>query len=163
MKIQFFAALSMDGFYMPLDMQQLCGFNSSEYESLYQDADVILINRSEYKNFQKRKIDFKKPIYVISKGMLLTSQNCLEENKYLTVQQLKREVNGNISVIVNIPKLINRFLHENLIDEMVICIFPVLLGKGKRLFPTLSDKMIWKVKKYQFFGSGTTTVCYQRV
>lgn len=156
-KIKILATLSIDGFYVPLDSQRLLGFNTPEYEELCQDAEGILINSSGYKELQGMELSLGKSVYKIKRDRLLQSS----DNKFLSFSELTKKVNELIIIAGNNQRLLNYLIGQSLVKELVVCVFPVILGRGKRLFPPLSDKIIWKVTKRQIFDSGITTIYYK--
>jgi dihydrofolate reductase len=55
------------------------------------------------------------------------------------VSKLKQEVNGEIVVAASI-QLVRTLMEHDLVDELRLMIYPVVLGAGKRLFGETSDK-----------------------
>jgi dihydrofolate reductase len=55
------------------------------------------------------------------------------------VSKLKHEVNGNIVVPASF-QLVRRLMEYDLVDELRLKIFPIVLGAGERLFGETSDK-----------------------
>jgi dihydrofolate reductase len=50
------------------------------------------------------------------------------------VPKLKRELDGDL-VVLGSGDLVRSLLKQNLVDELVLSIFPIMLGSGQRLFP----------------------------
>ena len=69
-----------------------------------------------------------------------------------SVRRLKGEVEGNI-VVHGSDALVHGLLQHDLVDELRLMIFPVLLGTGKRLFPELEDKIVWDLADHRTYGS----------
>lgn len=67
--IRILATLSIDGFYVPLKLQQQYNFDSSEYENCYRSADVILTNISGLKDLREIELKLGNPAYKIQKDM----------------------------------------------------------------------------------------------
>jgi dihydrofolate reductase len=55
------------------------------------------------------------------------------------VSKLKRNVNGEIVVPASI-QLVRTLLEHDLVDELRLMVYPVVLGAGKRLFAETTDK-----------------------
>ncbi len=55
------------------------------------------------------------------------------------VSKLKQEVNGEIVVAASI-QLVRTLMEHELVDELRLMVYPVVLGAGKRLFGETSDK-----------------------
>src|SRR5262249_4530930 len=59
------------------------------------------------------------------------------------VAGLKRQLAGNI-VVHGSARLAQTLLEHDLVDELRLMLFPVLLGAGKGLFGELADKKRWR-------------------
>jgi dihydrofolate reductase len=59
-------------------------------------------------------------------------------------------------------ELIREFLAQDLIDEFILSVHPVLLGDGIALFPPGFRKMELKLKQTQQFESGLLQLIYVR-
>ena len=158
-KIRIVTTLSIDGFCVPQKLQELFGFNASQYENLCLDADAVLINKDEYMNLREIELDCGMPLYVIQKDCSLMSD---DESRRLTIGDLESEGKKNIVIIGNKPTLIYSLLNNDQLDEISICQFPVILGKGKRIFPALLEYSLWKVKSRQLFDSCITIIHYHK-
>jgi dihydrofolate reductase len=55
------------------------------------------------------------------------------------VSKLKRDTRGDI-VVHGSARLVQTLLEHDLVDELRLMVFPVVLGTGKRLFGATSDK-----------------------
>ncbi|MGI5227289.1 dihydrofolate reductase family protein [Actinoallomurus sp. CA-142502] len=77
------------------------------------------------------------------------------------VTRLKDEVDGDISVPGSI-RLVRGLLEHDLVDELHLMTFPVLLGTGRRLFGETSDKSTWKPTESITVGDGVLITVLQR-
>jgi dihydrofolate reductase len=75
------------------------------------------------------------------------------------VLQLKSQPGKDIAVSGSIG-LIGWLLRENLIDELSLLVFPVLVGNGKRLFDG-SDQVALKLAQSRSFENGVLALTYQ--
>jgi dihydrofolate reductase len=76
---------------------------------------------------------------------------------------LKEEIDGNI-LVSGSRRLAQALLENDLVDELRLMVFPVVLGTGDKLFGELSDKSTWKLAESNPVGSdGVLTLVYQRV
>jgi dihydrofolate reductase len=64
-------------------------------------------------------------------------------------------------IYVGSPGLINTFLQLNLIDELQLCVHPVVAGKGTPLFKNIEAPMLLKLIKTKSFGSGAVILYYE--
>jgi dihydrofolate reductase len=76
------------------------------------------------------------------------------------VGRLKREVDGVI-LVAGSAQLVQGLLEHDLVDELRLMVFPVLLGEGKRLFGESSDKKPLKLTDSRTVGDGVTILNYE--
>jgi dihydrofolate reductase len=110
------------------------------------EAEAQLLGRRTYEEFAKawpsREGEFadkfnSMPKYVVSK----TLKNPEWENSTVIgkddptgdIRKLKDEIDGPI-LVAGGAKLLKFLLDEGLVDELRLMVFPVVLGKGRRLF-----------------------------
>ena len=106
------------------------------------EADALLIGRRTYESFAgawpQRDGEFADkfntmPKYVVSSTLTDPDWNNSHVIATGDVERLKREVDGDILVNGSV-QLVNELLDAGLVDELRLMVFPVVLGKGKRLF-----------------------------
>jgi dihydrofolate reductase len=78
------------------------------------------------------------------------------------VSQLKEELSGEI-VVPGSFQLLRTLLEHDLVDELRMKIFPVVLGAGERLFGETSDKKPMRLIDTQSLGDGIVFLTYQPV
>jgi dihydrofolate reductase len=82
------------------------------------------------------------PKYVVSSSLEDPAWNnttVLNGDAVEEVSRLKQEVGGEILVPASI-QLVRTLLEHDLVDELRLMVFPVVLGAGERLFGETSDK-----------------------
>jgi dihydrofolate reductase len=67
------------------------------------------------------------------------------------INRLKRQPGKNIGVAGS-PSLVRSLLQNDLLDELILMIHPVVVGRGKRLFQDGGD-----LKRFNLVGSQTTS------
>ncbi len=77
------------------------------------------------------------------------------------VTNLKKIIDGNI-VVHGSAKLVQGLLENNLLDELRLMIFPVILGSGKRLFGDTTDKKRLQLIDSKKAGDGVAILTYER-
>ncbi|TDQ15130.1 dihydrofolate reductase [Algoriphagus boseongensis] len=129
----------------------------SGYYSFTAGIDALVMGRTTFETVCGFDIDwpYQKPVFVLS--------NTLNEipEKYQGKAEL---VKGNLREVlayihgkglgrlyIDGGKTIQSFLQEDLIDEMVVTVIPVLLGGGFPLFGKLNQKLIFECKKTTLF------------
>ena len=78
------------------------------------------------------------------------------------VSKLKRELDGEIVVYASY-QLVRTLLEHDLVDEVRLFVFPVLLGAGERLFGESSDTRPMRLIDNKTVGDGLVLVTYERV
>ncbi len=75
--------------------------------------------------------------------------------------KLKREVDGVI-LVAGSAQLVQGLLAADLIDELRLMVFPVVLGSGKRLFGESAEKKRLKLTDATAVGEGIALLTYGR-
>ncbi len=68
---------------------------------------------------------------------------------------------GPDMVILGSGQIVSQLAQQNLIDEFQLAISPIVLGKGRTLFETVTKRFNLKLTNSRTFGNGTVFVCYQ--
>jgi len=77
------------------------------------------------------------------------------------VAQLRDEVDGVI-LVAGSATLAQTLVEHDLVDELRLMVFPVLLGAGKRLFPASEQKRALKLTEAKTVGDGVAILRYER-
>ncbi len=103
------------------------------------------------------------PKYVVSS----TLQGASWENTTIlsgelpdAVAQLHREVDGVI-LVAGSAQLVQGLIEHDLVDELRLMVFPVLLGEGKRLFGDVSEKKPLRLTDSKTLGDGIALLTYE--
>ena len=78
------------------------------------------------------------------------------------VSALKQELNGEI-VVAGSFQLVHTLMEDDLVDEVRLKVFPVVLGAGERLFGVTSDKKPMRLLGTQTVEGGIVYLVYQPV
>jgi len=76
------------------------------------------------------------------------------------VKRLVDETDGNV-VIHGSVTLVNELLKHELVDELRLMTYPVVLGSGKRLFSPSETPSNWRLESVQSVGDGLVITTYQ--
>lgn len=76
------------------------------------------------------------------------------------VARLHREVDGVI-LVAGSAQLVQGLLERDLVDELRLMVFPVLLGEGKRLFGDVSGKKPLRLVDSKTLGDGIALLTYE--
>ena len=75
------------------------------------------------------------------------------------VSKLKQELNGEINVPASF-QLARTLIEHDLVDELRLMIFPVILGTGKRLFGDPGEKKTLRLVDSKVVGDGVVILTY---
>ena len=78
------------------------------------------------------------------------------------VSKLKQELDGEI-VVLGSFQLVRTLIEHDLVDELRLMIYPVVLGAGARLFGETSDKKPMRLVDTQTVGDGIAILTYEAV
>jgi dihydrofolate reductase len=137
-------------------------------------ADALLLGRRTYDSFAKawpeREGEFadkfnQMPKYVVSSTLkdpdwnnttVLDGGNVAEE-----VRRLKEEFDGELQVPGS-HRLVQELIEADLVDQVNLMVFPVILGTGKRAFEETPDRRNLKLKESKVVGDGVLVLIYER-
>jgi dihydrofolate reductase len=74
-----------------------------------------------------------------------------------------RERHGGPIVVHGSPTLVQGLLERDLLDELRLMVYPVVLGKGKRLFGSTTKKKPMRLKSSKLVGDGVEILVYEAV
>jgi dihydrofolate reductase len=78
------------------------------------------------------------------------------------VSKLKQELDGEI-VVYGSRQLVRTLMDHDLVDELRLTVYPVVLGAGNRLFDEISDKTPLRLVNATTIGDGLAFVNYEVV
>jgi dihydrofolate reductase len=135
------------------------------------ESSALLLGRVTYEGFAEawpsRTGEFadkfnNMPKYVVSSTLDEPEWNnstVLREDVVDAVSKLRNELEGDI-VVHGSGQLVRTLLEHDLIDELRLMVFPVVLGSGKRLFGDTSDKKPLKLVDSKTVGDGVSILVY---
>ena len=147
------------------------------YSELIDNGGVILYGRTTYQLMQFWQELLKKPsgeksmddfAISINKIQKLVFSNTLKDTgwdsaklagKSLVEKVLELKQESKKDILVGSRSLIIQLLNSKLIDELQICIHPIIEGKGLLLFDQIKDKIALQLIKTKLLKSGAI-VCY---
>ena len=78
------------------------------------------------------------------------------------VSKLRQELTGEINVPGSF-QLLRMLMEHDLVDELRLKVFPVVLGAGARLFGETNDKKLMRLVAIQTLDDGIAYLTYERV
>jgi dihydrofolate reductase len=137
-------------------------------------TEAMLLGRRSYEFFAARwpsrtgaladRLN-SKPKYVVSTTLQNPAWNhttVLEGDAVSEVSKLKQQLAGDINVAGS-AQLVHTLLEHDLVDELRLIVYPVMLGDGERLFAQTSDKRPMRLVEARTIGDGLVFLTYQRV
>jgi len=136
------------------------------------DAEVLLMGRVTYQLFasawpsEEGELADKlngMPKYVVSSTLKEAKWNnsrILRGDVVENVSHLRQEIGGNI-VVHGSARLMQTLIEHDLIDELRLMVYPVVLGTGKRLFGDRSDKKRLRLADSKTVGDGIAILIYE--
>jgi dihydrofolate reductase len=136
-------------------------------------SEALLLGRRTYEGFAaawpSRDGKFadkfnSMPKYVISSTLKNPEWNnttVLDGELAGEVAKVKEQQDGDI-VVHGSAQLVQALLENDLVDELRLMVFPVVLGTGKTLFGETSDKKSLKLRDSKIVGDGVAILVYER-
>lgn len=154
-------------------------FSGEEQEKFKFDelsaSDALLLGRVTYEGFAAAwpsvtdEVGFADmmngyPKYVASttlkEPLEWNNSRLIKENVAEEVSRLKQQ-SGKDILIYGSGDLVNTLMQHDLIDELRLMVFPVVVGSGKRLFGDGSDTKVLRLVETKMFGSGVVVLTYR--
>jgi dihydrofolate reductase len=136
-------------------------------------SDALLLGRVTYEGFAaawpSREGEFadkfnSMPKYVVSSTLRdpeWTNTTVLDGGVADAVAAVKDKHEGDI-VVHGSARLAQALVDQDLVDELRLMVFPVVLGSGRRLFGETGDKKRLRLTDSRTVGDGVEILVYQR-
>ena len=135
-------------------------------------SEALLLGRVTYEGFAEawpsRDGEFadkfnSMPKYVVSSTLGEPEWNnstVLKGDLVEEVRKLKQDQDGDI-VVHGSARLVQTLIEHDLVDELRLMVYPVVLGGGKRLFGETSDKKPLRLVESKVVGDGVSILIYR--
>jgi len=134
-------------------------------------SDALLLGRVTYEGFAEawpsRTGEFADKMNGMAKYVVSTTVKQPSWNNSLVIKSnIRDEVSklkampGQDILVAGSAQLVHTLRQHNLIDEYRLMVYPVILGKGKRLFNDGSDMHALRLVEVKQAGSGILTLVY---
>jgi dihydrofolate reductase len=137
-------------------------------------ADALLIGRRTYESFAgawpQREGPFADKFNSMPKFLVSTTLKDPEWNNTTVldsgdasaqVRKLKEEFDGELQVPGS-QRLVQELIENDLVDQINLMIFPVILGTGKKAFEEKSERRNLRLKESKVVGDGVVVLVYER-
>jgi dihydrofolate reductase len=173
MKTTAYIGTSLDGFIARKDgdIDWLTQFENQEvnqnYEEFINAIDAILIGRGTFeKVLTFPSWPYNKNVFLLSNQIKQIPDNLKEKVIILSMEPKKvldyLSNKGFSNIYVDGGKVIQSFLKENLIDELIITRVPILIGSGIPLFGELDNDLQFKHIQTNVYSNGLVKSQYKR-
>ena len=136
------------------------------YADFVKTVDTVIVGRKTYDKVISMGFDFPhadKDAYIITR----TPRPSIGSVKFYTddlkslIDKLKSE-NGKNIFCDGGAEIVNELLKNDLIDEFIISVIPILVGNGTKLFKDGRSKQILELVSVKSFDKGLTQLHYKR-
>jgi dihydrofolate reductase len=137
-------------------------------------ADGLLIGRRTYESFAgawpEREGEFADKFNAMPKFVVSTTLTDPEWNNTTVldgndvvgeVRRLKDEFDGELQVPGS-HRLVQELTANDLVDQVNLMVFPVILGTGKKAFEELPDRRRMRLTDSKVVGEGIAVLIYER-
>jgi dihydrofolate reductase len=137
-------------------------------------ADGLLIGRRTYESFAGawpgREGEFADKFNAMPKFVVSTTLEDPEWNNTTVldsgdataqVRELKEEFDGELQVPGS-HRLVQELIESDLVDQINLMVFPVVLGTGKKVFEEKPDRRNLRLKESKVVGDGVLVLIYER-
>lgn len=180
MKTQYFTATSLDGFIATEDdslewLFPLGNVNDTSYPQFIAEVGALAMGSATYEWLLRHANEvaeqagspwpYTQPTWVFSHRPLPTSASAdirfVQGDVRPVHAEMARVAGGKNIWIVGGGELAGQFHDAQLLDEAIIQVASVTLGKGKQLFPRRVTSPPWKLLSVRRIGSGFAELHYQ--
>jgi dihydrofolate reductase len=136
-------------------------------------SDALLLGRVTFEGFAdawpSREGEFADkfntmPKYVVSSTLESpewTNSTVIGGDLPAEVEKLKQQYAGDV-VVHGSVQLVQALLEQDLVDELRLMVFPVVLGAGKQLWGETTDKKPLQLVESRIVGDGVAVLTYRR-
>ena len=137
------------------------------YANFIKTVDTVIVGRKTYDKVISMGIDFPhadKDSYIITRSPQpnIGTIKFYTGNLKMLVERLKSE-NGKNIFCDGGAEIVNELLKDDLIDEFIISVIPILVGNGTKLFKDGRPEQKLELISVNSFDKGLTQLHYKRV
>ncbi len=168
-KVILFTAVSLDSYIARTqgEVDWLLTDNDYGYHDFYQAIDTTLMGHNTYKQILSwGKFPYREKInYVFSR---IHTQPVHHSISFINnaipdfVNQLKAKPGKNIWLVGG-SQINTMLLNNNLIDEMILAVHPIILGQGIPLFTQPAKTTVLNLQTSQIFARGLVQMSYRLI
>ena len=155
-RIRVYIAASLDGYIAKEDgsVDWLPQNSESSYDAFYKSIDTVIMGKTTYDQI----LTFGEYPYKDKKSFVFTKSSHTKDDHVKFLSDVAKFVRdefpdaGKNIWIVGGSKTINSFLKQGAVDEIILTVVPVILGRGIPLFQNSNDTNKLELVKTERFG-----------
>ncbi|MEO1373488.1 MAG: dihydrofolate reductase family protein [Cyanobacteria bacterium J06635_10] len=159
-----YIATSLDGFIATSDggidwLLEIPNPEGSDYgyAEFMNGIDAMVMGRNTFeKVLTFGEWPYHKPVFVLSNSLTEVPGDIIDKAEIVSgdIKELIKELNrrGYHNLYIDGGETIQSFLREDLIDEMIITLCPILLGSGFPLFKKLDKRLDFRHNKTEVYN-----------
>ena len=173
-KVKLYIASSLDS-YIASDngsIEWLFSDADYGYTKFYDSIDTILVGRKTYdQSLTFEEYPYKgKKVYVFTRNAEIEKKK--KKKKIHDVEYIDDDIPNFVRRLVQQPvgnndiwllgggEIVSILLNAGLIDEIILSIHPIILGKGIPLFNNIKKQVKLQLQEFIAFESGLVQLCY---
>lgn len=165
-KIILYVATSLDGYIARENGEIDWLLNEKDYRStgIIESVDTIILGNRTYKQaLSYDEFPYKeKNCYVFTKTIMGKNEDVtfINDNFGEFMEELRQQKGGNI-LLMGGTRTMELLTKDNLVNEMIVCIHPIILGSGVGLFKKYENEIKLSLLGNRAFDSGLVQLHYR--
>lgn len=139
------------------------------YGAVMDRIDALVMGRNTFETVLSFDVEwpYQKPVFVLSSTLTSIPESHIDKAYLLNgdLKSILKEIHsqGYQNLYIDGGKTIQKFLQEDLIDEMIITTFPVILGGGPSLFSETPQALKYNLKSSKTYFDHLIQSHFERI
>lgn len=173
-KIRLYIATSIDGYIADIEggLDWLSEYPITHelnygYDRFFDSVDTVIMGGRTYRDILNMDVIYPykdKISYIITRNKMNSQKEKIDfisDNIIEAISEIKKQKGKDIWLVGG-GEIIAMLLNNDLIDEMIITIIPMMLGAGIPLFPNTTKESPWKLHNIHSYTNNVLQVEYHR-
>ena len=176
-KVKLYSASSLDSYIASENGSIDWLFNDADYgyTKFYDSIDTILVGRKTYdQSLTFEEYPYKgKKVYVFTRNAEVEKEKKKKKKKIHDIEYIDDDIPDFVRRLVQQPvgnndiwllgggEIVSILLNADLVDEIILSIHPIILGKGIPLFSNINKRVNLLLLESIPFDSGLVQLCYR--
>ena len=168
-KVKLFIASSLDCYIAREDGGIDWLFTDADYGYMkfYDSIDTIIVGRKSY----DQSLTFDEYPYKGKKVYVFTRKKIRKNNNKQDVEYIDTNIQDFVTSLIQSmgkdiwllggSEIVSALLNAGLVDEIILSIHPIILGRGIPLLRNIQEEINLKLENSISFDSGLTQLCYK--